>query len=100
MTYWPLRSPVIATRRATHTSRFQWRSSGFWSRWDVTASKIAPGAINSDDVEDGGLSLADFAASQVPRGAVGPRGAQGAKGDTGEKGDTGAQGEPGAIGPQ
>jgi hypothetical protein len=54
----------------------------------VTPSKIAPNAVNSDDVEDGSLLATDFRPGQVPKGETGDRGPQGlrgAKGDTGQR---------------
>src|SRR4051812_2072052 len=69
----------------------------------VTAAKIAPGVIKSDDVKDGSLLSTDFRAGQLPKGDTGergPQGIQGAKGDPGERGAQGIQGDTGDVGPR
>lgn len=64
----------------------------------VTGNKIKANAITSTKVRDGSLLAKDFAAGQLPAGAVGPAGPQGSAGPRGATGRTGAAGKAGAAG--
>lgn len=65
----------------------------------VGASQIKKNAVTSTKVKNGSLKKGDFAAGQLPAGALGPAGPAGARGPAGATGLTGPTGPTGPGGP-